>query len=60
MKKNYLKPQIKIQSFETEDDILEMSLSVFDNNNPDTYEDNQITNGSEILINNYSIWEKNE
>lgn len=60
MKKKYLKLQTRIQPIEFEHDIMEMSLSVFDNNNPDTNEDSQITNGSEILINKHSIWEYEE
>lgn len=57
MKKFYLAPKIRIQAIETEDNIMEMSLYVFDENNPNTNEDSQITNGSEILGNKHSIWE---
>lgn len=56
--KKYLKPTVKVQTIETVGCIMEASLSVFDNNNPNTNEESQITDGSEILGNKHSIWDE--
>lgn len=58
MKRNYLTPKIQIQAVDTEDGILEMSLAVFDGNNPGTQESSEISNGSEILGNQHSVWDE--
>ena len=60
MKRKYVTPMIRLQAIETEDGIMEMSLPVFDENNPNTVDDSQIGNGSEILGNQHSVWEEEE
>ena len=39
MKRKYVTPMIRLQAIETEDGIMEMSLPVFDENNPNTVDD---------------------
>lgn len=60
MKREYLAPTTRIQPIETEDNILEMSLPVYDGNNPSTVEESQINNGSDILGNQHSVWDEEE
>ena len=63
MKRKYVTPMIRIQAIETEDGIMEMSLSglpVYDENNPNTVEGSQIGNGSDILGNQHSVWDEEE
>ena len=52
MKKFYLKPLIRIQTIDTDGDIMDMSLPLFEN------EDCKITDSSEIFVNKHSIWEE--
>ena len=57
MKRSYLIPQIRIQSIDTED-IMEGSLPIFNEDNPQTDAANDvITDKSEILGNGNSVWE---
>lgn len=58
MKRIYLIPTIRVQAVDAEDDILEMSLPVFDENNPNTEPSSEISNGSEILVNRRSVWDE--
>ena len=63
MKRKYVTPMIRIQAIETEDGIMEMSLSslpVYDENNPNTVDGSQIGNGSDILGNQHSVWDEEE
>ncbi len=57
MKKIYLTPSIKVQPIESED-ILDESLPIFNEANPQTDETEDIIKpGDEILGNGNSIWE---
>lgn len=57
MKRSYLIPQIRIQSIDTED-IMEGSLPIFNEDNPQTDAANDvITDKSEILGNGNSVWD---
>ncbi|MBO4850314.1 MAG: hypothetical protein J5529_05345 [Prevotella sp.] len=58
MKRIYLIPTIRVQSVDAEDNILEMSLPVFDEKNPYTVESSQISSGTEILVNQHSVWDE--
>lgn len=60
MKKKYLAPMIRIQPIESEDDIMEMSLPVYDEKNPYTREESNISDGSDILGNQHSVWDEEE
>ena len=51
---------IRIQAIETEDGIMEMSLPVYDDKNSYTVEESQISNGSDILGNQHSVWDEEE
>ena len=57
MKKIYQTPYIKVQSIESED-ILDESLPIFNENNSQTDEtEDVIKSGDEILGNGNSVWE---
>ena len=58
MKRIYLIPTIRIQAVDAEDDVLEMSLPVFDEKNPNTEQSSEISNGAEILVNQHSVWDE--
>jgi hypothetical protein len=62
MKRTYLFPDIRIQSIDEEDGILEASvaLPVFDENNPNTVPDDLINSGKEVLGNGSSVWDYDE
>lgn len=59
MKKTYLTPVIRIQSIDSEE-VLEASLPIFDDNNPATVKDDVITDGTEVLGNESSVWDTEE
>jgi len=54
MKKTYVIPMIRIQEIDTNESILEtpMSIPVYTNS------DDVIEDGSEILVNTYSVWDE--
>ena len=58
MKRIYLIPTIRVQAVDAEDDVLEMSLPVFDEKNPYTEQSSEIGNGAEILVNQRSVWDE--
>jgi len=58
MKRIYLIPTIRVQAVDAEDDVLEMSLPVFDEKNPYTEQSSEISNGAEILVNQRSVWDE--
>ena len=58
MTRIYLIPTIRVQAVDAEDNILDLSLPVFDENNPNTDPNSEIGGGSEILVNQHSVWDE--
>lgn len=58
MKKIYQTPDIRIQLIDSEDNILDTSLPLFDEANPKTIETETIENSSEVLGNGNSVWDQ--
>ncbi len=60
MKKFYLTPAIRIQAIDAGDFMETVSIPIFDNNNPETPEGIEITDGTEVLGNGSSVWDEEE